>query len=80
MRKKQERMIVESLSDTKKIIALKEKIKELEQAVGQKQIQLDFLEKMMEIAQEEYGVDIKKKFSISPSAGSGSIAKNTPSK
>ena len=80
MRKKQERLILESLSDTKKIIALKEKIKELEQAVGQKQIKIDFLEQLIEIAQEETGVEIKKKISTSASAGSGQTGKNTTSK
>src|SRR5258708_3693805 len=40
MRKKQERFVLESLSDTRKIAALKEKVKELELAVGQKQIQI----------------------------------------
>lgn len=61
MRKKQERVVVESLSDTRKIAGLKEKIKELERAVGQKQIQIDFFDKMIELAEAEYGIDIKKK-------------------
>lgn len=80
MRKKQERMVLESLSDTRKIIALKEKIKELERVVGQKQIQIDFLDKMIEIAQEEYGIEIKKKVSTAHSGGSGLTGKNTRTK
>jgi transposase len=80
MRKKQERMVLESLSDTRKIIALKEKLKELEQIVGQKQIQIDFLDKMIDIAQEEYGIDIKKKVSTPPLSGSGKTGKNTRTK
>ncbi|MEX1135408.1 MAG: transposase [Balneolales bacterium] len=60
--KKQERLIVESESDTRKISELKQQIAELERALGQKQIQLDFKEKMIEIAEETYQIDIKKKF------------------
>src|SRR6266567_791242 len=59
MRKKQERLVLESLSDTRKIGALKEKVKELERIVGQKQIQIDFFDKMIELAEAEYGIDIK---------------------
>jgi transposase len=60
--KKLTRTIVESKSDTTKILALQKKIAELERLVGQKQVQLDFQEKMIEIAEETYQVDIKKKF------------------
>lgn len=60
--KKKERLIVEAESDTRKIGELRQRIAELERALGQKQIQLDFREKMIEIAEETYGVDIKKKF------------------
>lgn len=80
MRKKQERMVVESLSDTRKIAALRERIKELERIIGQKQIQIDVFDKMMELAEEKYGIDIKKKCSTPPSAGSGSTVKGTGTK
>lgn len=60
--KKKERLIVEAESDTKKITELKQRIAALERALGQKQIQLDFKEKMIEIAEETYQIDIKKKF------------------
>lgn len=59
---RKEKLIVEAESDTRKIAALKQQIAELERALGQKQIQLDFKEKMIEIAEETYGIDIKKKF------------------
>ena len=78
MRKKQERQIVESKSDTIKIKQLKERVKELEQIIGQKQILLDFKEKMIETAEEKYGVDIKKKFGSKAWSGSGSTEENTP--
>ena len=70
-----ERLIMESKSDTTELLRLKQKIAELEQLVGQKQIQLDFKDKMIEIAEQTYGVDIKKKFSTPPSGTSGSKGK-----
>jgi transposase-like protein len=59
---KPERTIVESKSDTKKIVALQKRIAELERLLGQKQIEIEFKDKMIEIAEQAYGVDIKKKF------------------
>jgi transposase-like protein len=60
------RTIVEAKSDTTKILALQKKIAELERLIGQKQVQIDFQEKMIEIAEETYQVDIKKKFGTKP--------------
>lgn len=80
MRKKSERQVVESKSDTKKILALKEKIKELEHLIGQKQIEIDFLDKLIELSEEELGIQIKKKGSTRRSDGSGSTERRTPIK
>jgi hypothetical protein len=55
-------------------------LKEAEMSVGQKQIMIDFLEKMIELAEQEYGIDIKKKFSLGRSVGFGSTGKRTRSK
>ena len=60
------RTIVESKSDTAKILALQKRIAELERLVGQKQVQIEFQEKMIEIAEETYKVDIKKKLGGKP--------------
>lgn len=79
MGKKQERLIVETQSDTQELLALKKRVAELERIVGQKQILIDFKDKMIEIAEEQYGVDIKKKFSSIPSGTSGTTENNTPS-
>jgi transposase-like protein len=79
MKNKKERLIVESQSDTQQLIALKKKIAELERIVGQKQILLEFKDKMIDLAEQTYGVDIKKKFSTKPSNTSGSDENNTPS-
>ena len=60
LRKKGIKQVIELMSDTKKIEALKRKIAELEQTVGQKQILLEFQEKMLELASKEVGFDLKK--------------------
>lgn len=57
-------------SSTQKLKALEQKVKELEQTVGQKQIMIDYLEKMVEIAKEELNIDIKKNSNTPPSSGS----------
>lgn len=80
MAKKQVRQVVEAKSDTKKIQLLEEQIKELERIVGQKQILIDFQDKMIEIAEKTYEVDIKKKLGMKLSIGTGSTGKNTDSK
>ena len=79
MKKKKERVIVESQSDTKELLELKKKVAELERIIGQKQILLDFKDKMIDIAEEMYGVDIKKKLSEERSNITGKGEKDTPS-
>ena len=74
---KKERLIVETQSDTRELLALKKKVAELERIVGQKQILIDFKDKMIEIAEEMYGVDIKKKFSTQQQNTSGDTEKGT---
>jgi hypothetical protein len=78
--KKGERQIVERKSDTRKIAELKDRIKELEQIVGQKQLKIDFQEKMIEIAEEMYQIQIKKKLNSKQSSGSGVTGTSTRSK
>jgi len=80
MAKKQVRQVVEAKSDTKKIQLLEDRIKELERIIGQKQIVIDFQDKMIEIAESTYEVDIKKKLSTKLSTGTGSTERNTGSK
>ena len=63
MKEKKERLIVESQSDTVQLLELKNRVAELERVVGQKQLLIDFQQKMIELAEEEYRIDIKKKFS-----------------
>jgi transposase len=80
MKKKGVKQIVEAKSDTRKIQQMKDEIKELQRIIGEKQILLDFKDKMIELAESDYGVDIKKKLSGELSAGIGSTKKDTKSK
>lgn len=73
---KPERLIMENLSDTQQLLALKQKVAELERTIGQKQLIIDFKDKMIELAEEHYQVDIKKKFSTTPSFSSVKNCKN----
>jgi len=77
MAKKQVKQVVEAKSDTQKIKALEERIKELERIVGQKQLLLEFKDKMIEIAEADYGVDIKKKVGSKLSSGTTLTGKST---
>lgn len=58
-------------SSGKKMKELEARVKELESTVGRKQIMIDYLEKMMEIAKDELNIDIKKNFGTPRSTGSG---------
>jgi transposase len=79
-RAKQVRQIIEPMSDAQKIQELKAKIQELERLVGQKQFEIEFKEKMIEIAEQMYSIDIKKKLGSKLSNGSGSTEKDTSGK
>jgi transposase-like protein len=77
MTKKQVKQVVEAKSDTQKIKVLQERIKELERIIGQKQLLLEFKDKMIEIAEATYNVDIKKKVGSKLSSGTTSTGKST---
>ena len=76
MAKNQVKQVVEARSDTQRIKALEARIKELERIVGQKQLLLEFQDKMIEIAESDYDVDIKKKIGSKLSFGTTSTGKN----
>ena len=73
--KKGYRVIEMKESSDQKVKALESKIKELEQIVGQKQIKLDYYEKMIELASKDYDIDIKKNSDTLQSSGSANIQK-----
>jgi len=63
-------------SSNKKVKDLQRRIADLERIVGQKQLNIDFLEKMIEIAKDHYGIDVKKNFDTPPSTGSEKTSKD----
>jgi transposase-like protein len=75
MRKKGLKQVVEAKSDSRKLLQMKEEIKELQRVIGEKQIKIDFQDKMISLAEAVYKIDIKKKFSGIPSSGTGSSGK-----
>lgn len=75
----QERLIIETMSDTIALKELRERVAELERLVGQKQVEVEFFKKMIDLAQEHYGIEIKKNFSIQRFDISGSKENNTDS-
>lgn len=79
-RKRGVKQVVELMSDTRKLKDLKARIRELEQMLGQKQFEIEFKDKMIDIAEEMYDIDIKKKLGSKPLPGSGSTEKPTAGK
>ena len=63
-------------SSKQKLKDLQKRVEELERAVGQKQLNIDFLEKMIELANTLYGIDIKKNSDTPPSTGSDQTSKH----
>ena len=62
-------------TEEQKTLFYKDKVAELERIVGKKQIEIDFLNKLIEIASSELNVDIKKNFSTYRLNGSDVIRK-----
>ncbi|WP_194977193.1 transposase [Aquiflexum lacus] len=56
-------------STSKKLKDQESRIRELERAVGQKQLKIDYLEKLIEIAGKDLGLDLKKNSDTKPSSG-----------
>jgi transposase-like protein len=57
-----ERIVVEKVSEQKKNIELLHQIKELEQVIGKKQLELDYYKAAIDILSEKEGEDILKKY------------------
>jgi transposase len=73
-------LVVQMESEAHKTQQLLQRIAELERAVGQKQLEIDFLNKLLELGSEELGFDLKKNYSARHSNGSVLIDQqpNTP--
>ena len=68
---KQKVLIVEDKSEVSKTKELEKRLREVEAALGRKQMELDFLNKMIEIANEDLKLDLKKSFLKKVLNGSG---------
>lgn len=73
------KIVYEMDSDSQKALFYKEKVAELERIIGQKQIEVDFLKKLIDLASEELGVDLKKNFSTRLSNGTVPTKNKPPS-
>jgi transposase len=72
--KKSVKVVEMAESGTKKLKDLETRIKELERVVGQKQLEIDYLEKMIDLAKEKFDIDIKKNSNTPQSNGSRRIS------
>jgi len=65
-------MVVEDKSEAYRSQDLEKRIKDLEAALGRKQIEVELLNQIIELANEEYKTDLKKNLSKDPSKDSDS--------
>jgi len=70
-------LVVDKDSHSKKLEQMQQKIAELEQAVGHKQMQIDYYKKFIDLASEEVGEDLKKKYDTAASSGSSTTKKKS---
>jgi len=70
-------LVVQMKSEATKNMELQQRIAALERVVGQKQLEIDFLNKLLEIGSSELGFDLKKSFSPPPLNGTGSVKPDT---
>ena len=73
-------LVVQMESESYKTQRLQQQVAEMERIIGQKQLEIDFLNKLFEIASEEVGYDLKKNFSPKLSNGTAANEKNTTTK
>lgn len=71
-------LVVEMESESFKTKRLQQQVAELERIVGKKQLEIDFLEKLLELGSEELGFDLKKNFSTKLSSGIDGANENIP--
>ena len=71
------KMVVQMESEANKTKLLQQQLAEYERIIGQKQLQIDLLEKGFELASLELGYDLKKKYVRRPLNGSDDTPKNT---
>ena len=59
---KTERFVIEKISEESKNIELLHRIKDLEQIIGKKQVELDYYKYAIDVLSEQEGEDVLKKF------------------
>ena len=69
-------LVMQKKSEANQKEELLKKIKDLEAALGRKQLELEVQEKIIEIASAELGIDIKKKYVTKSFNGSGNKKQN----
>ena len=70
-------LVVQMKSEEIKNSELRQRMAELERIVGQKQLEIDFLNKLLEIGSGELGFDLKKSFSPPLLNGTAFAKENT---
>lgn len=70
--------VVQMESEESKTKQLLHRVADLERIIGQKQIQIDYLEKLVAVAGETFKVDIKKNFAQQHSNGTDNTLNKTP--
>ena len=73
-------LVVQMESEAEKNKYFMQRLAELERIVGQKQLEIDFLNKLLEIGTEELGFDLKKNFSTKLSSGTDTFKESTDTK
>jgi transposase-like protein len=66
--------VVQMESEQQKTLYLQQRLSELERIIGQKQMEIDYLNKAFEISSEELGYDLKKKYEQQHLNGLGRIS------
>lgn len=73
-------LVVQMESESYKTQRLQQQVAELERIIGQKQLEIDFLNKLLEIGSEELGFDLKKNFSTQPWSGTAATGQDMTTK
>jgi transposase-like protein len=74
------KLVLQMDSEAYKSKELEKRIQELEAALGRKQLEVDFLNRLIDQGKEELGVDLKKKSFTPPSGGSKETKDSTDTK
>jgi transposase len=74
------KQVIQLESEALKTKLLLQQVAELERVVGQKQLEIDYLSKTLELASKEVGYDLKKKYAPKSLNGLESIAKDCTTK